>query len=156
MKLNYINPFTDAVQNLFTTMLGSKAEKGKISFSTESKSPYEITALIGLSGEARGTVAISFPSETAIQIVSRFLMIDAAEVDGSVIDGVGEVVNIVAGSAKSKFVSANGKPIDLSLPNVIKGEDYIIEYPSQTTWIEVPFESDLGKFHLRVTFEQNN
>jgi chemotaxis protein CheX len=135
-------------------MLNSKVSRGDISVSKSGNSPYEITALIGLSGEARGTVAISFPASTALNMVSKMLMIESAEVNSTVIDGVGEIVNIVAGSAKSKFTRDSEKPIDLSLPNVIRGDDYVVEYPSETVWIEVPFTSDLGPFNLRVTFAQ--
>lgn len=154
MSLEYIQPFIESVENLFTTMLNSSVERGEIGVSNNAQAPYEITALIGLSGDVRGTVAISFPSSTALAMVCKILSIESKEVDATVIDGVGEIVNIVAGSAKSKFVKGNAKPIDLSLPNVILGEDYIIEYPSETVWIEVPFKSDLGQFNLRVTFAQ--
>lgn len=154
MKLEYINPFIDSVDNLFSTMLNCKVTRGDIGVSKKIEAPYEITALIGLSGEAKGTVALSFPASTALNMVTKMLMIESEEVDATVIDGVGEIVNIVAGSAKSKFVKADGKPIDLSLPNVILGDDYKIEYPTDTVWIEVPFKSDLGPFNLRVTFMQ--
>lgn len=153
MKMEYINPFIDAIYNLFTTMIGIEVQKGAIGISKDLSSPYDVTALIGLSGRARGTVSLSFPSDTAMKMVGKMLSVDPAEMDIALTDGVGEIVNIVAGSAKSKLVSDDGKPIDLSLPNVIIGEDYIIEYPKETVWIEVPFTSELGPFNLRVTFE---
>lgn len=156
MKLNFINPFIDAVNNLFVTMLDASVKKGKIGVTTDSPSPYEVTALIGISGESRGTISLSFPKETALKMVNKMLMIDSDTVDSTVTDGVGELVNIVAGSAKSKLIKADGKPLDLSLPNVVQGDDYIIKYPSESKWIEVPFESDLGPFQLRVTFEEMN
>ena len=154
MKLEYIKPFIESVETLFNTMLNAGVDKGSIGVSKENKSPFEITALIGLSGEARGTVELSFPASTALAMVSKMLMIDSNKMDETTVDGVGEIVNIVAGSAKSKFIKDGGKPIDLSLPNVIVGDDYSVEYPSGTTWIEVPFKSELGAFNLRVTFEQ--
>jgi len=153
MKLEFINPFIDAVNNLFSTMLASSVKKGNIGVSKESRAPFAITALIGLSGEYRGTVTLSFPEDTALKMVNKMLMLDSKEVDATVIDGVGELVNIVAGSAKSKLIKKDGKPLDLSLPNVVKGEDYIIEFPSESTWIEVPFESELGNFQMRIIFE---
>lgn len=155
MKVEFINPFIESVNNLCTTMLGCKVERGDIGVADLESKPHEITALIGLSGPARGTVALTFPSETAMAMVGRMLGIDAVDIDATVTDGVGELVNIVAGNAKSKFVKTDGIPIDLSLPNVVKGDDYIVEYPSQTVWLEVPFKSDLGEFRLRVTFQMD-
>ena len=153
MKVDYINPFIESVHNLFSTMLGCQVERGDIGVATGAAAAYEVTALIGLGGPARGTVALSFPGSTAMAMVGRLLGIESTEVDTTVTDGVGELVNIVAGSAKSKFSKGLDKPIDLSLPNVIAGKDYTVEYPSQSVWLEVPFKSELGEFSLRVAFE---
>ncbi len=155
MKIEYINPFIDSVHKLFSAMLGSKVEQGQIGVAKGKSVPFELTALIGLSGMARGTVALSFPGETAVAMVGKMLGIEVSTLDETITDGVGEIVNIVAGSAKSKF-TGDGSPIDLSLPNVIRGDNYTIEYPSQAVWLEVPFESELGPFNLRVTFELDN
>ena len=71
-------------------------------------------------------------------------------------DGVAELVNIVAGSAKAKFSNGNGSDIiSLGLPTVVHGGSDIVEYPSQSTWLDVPFASELGPFSLRVTFEMD-
>ena len=155
MKIEYINPFIESVHNLFNMMFNCNVERGEIGVAKDSSVAHELTALIGLSGPARGTIALSFPAETAIAMVGKMVGIEASELDETVTDGIGEIVNIVAGSAKSKFVIGGGIPIDLSLPNVVSGKDYRIEYPSQTTWLEVPFDSDLGIFSLRVTFEMD-
>jgi CheY-specific phosphatase CheX len=73
--------------------------------------------------------------------------------EDTLVDGAAELVNIVAGSAKAKFCKDGGAPLDLSLPTVIRGEGFQIDYPSKTVWIEVPFSSELGSFKVRVTFE---
>lgn len=154
MKLKYINPFIKAVHDFFDMMLNAKVSKGDLGIRAAETATHEITGLIGLSGIARGSVAISFPQETAVNIANRLLSAEYSELNRSVTDAVAETVNIVAGSAKSKFVTGeNGKPIDLSLPNVIIGKKYVVSYPSMAVWVEVPFTSDLGNFSMRVTFE---
>jgi chemotaxis protein CheX len=77
-------------------------------------------------------------------------------VDDTVKDGVAELVNIVAGGAKAKFVQGEGRPIQLSLPTVVRGNSYTVDYPSCSAWLDVPFSSELGPFSLRVTFEMND
>lgn len=156
MKIKYIKPFIDAVYELFTMMLECKIHKGELSLRKSENASHEITSLIGLSGTARGSVALSFPAKTAISIANRLLGSEVTELDRTVSDAVSEMANIVAGSAKSKFFIGDGRPIDLSLPNVIIGKKYVISYPSMTTWLEVPFTSDLGPFSMRVTFEMGN
>lgn len=110
-------------------------------------------ALIGLTGSITGTVAISFPLNTALAIVNRMLGSALGQADGTVIDGVAEFVNIVAGSAKKRLTDEDAPPVTLTLPTVVSGSDYSVFNPAKSTWIEVPFESDLGPFTMRVTME---
>lgn len=156
MKVEYINPFIESVYDLFSTMLGCRAQRGSVALATPGGASREITALIGLSGRARGTIALSFPEPTALAMVGRLLGMEMETVDETISDALGEMVNIVAGGAKAKFTTENGEtPIDLSLPNVVWGNNYHVDYPSQTTWLEVPFSSELGSFNMRVTFEMD-
>ena len=158
MKVEYINPFINSVYNLFSTMLSAEVERGEVGIARDSQTPRHITAIIGVSGHARGTVAISFPNQTALSMVGRMLGMELRVLDDSVTDGISEIVNIVAGRAKAQFDFE--PPLEISLPTVIRGNSYSVDYPSKTTWLEVPFQSELGDFILRVTFEkfskQNN
>ena len=153
MKAEYVNPFIASVLDLFEKMLGCKATRGKIGVAKKGATSKEITALIGLGGPARGTVSISFPTDTAASMVARMLGTESQLSDDMLVDGTAELVNIVAGGAKAKFCKDGEAPMDLSLPTVIRGEAFRIQYPSKTVWIEVPFTSELGSFNLRVAFE---
>ncbi len=153
MKVEYINPFIESIFDLFTTMLNSTAKRGDVALADESVNPREIMALIGLSGMARGMVALAFPVETAVNMVNKLLDTDIKEIDDTVSDAIAEMVNIVAGGAKAKLGGDDRPPIDLSLPTVVRGSSYNVDYPSGSVWLEVPFDSDLGSFSLRVTFE---
>jgi chemotaxis protein CheX len=153
-KVEYINPFIESVGELFTTMLAARASRGKPEVAGDEADPTEVTALIGWSGPARGTVALALPEKTAMSVAERLLSIEMTEMTDDVLDAVSEVVNIIAGGAKAKFSEQQGiGTIDLSLPTVVCGGSYDVQHPSQATRIEVPFESDLGPFCLRVTFE---
>jgi chemotaxis protein CheX len=152
MKVEYINPFIESVYDLFSTMLGDEARRGDVGVSKDNPNPRDIMALIGISGHARGMVALSFPKATALNMVNKLLSSDTTELDDTVSDAVAELVNIVAGGAKAKFPKEDGKPLDLSLPTVVRGSGYEVDYPSGSVWLEVPFESGLGGFTMRVTF----
>ena len=154
MRAEYINPFIEGVNELFLTMLECEAVRGKVAVAQTKGDPRDITALIGLSGPARGIVALTFPIPTALAMVSKLLGTPTRVVDATVSDAVAEMVNIVAGRAKSKFQTISGDPIDLSLPTVVRGNNYKVDYPSKSTWLDVPFDSQLGPFSLRVTFDE--
>lgn len=153
MQVEYINPFIESVCSVFSTMLNSEAKRRDVGVTGNGRQPQEMTALVGLSGAARGTVALSLPTNTALAMVNRLLGTDTRLSDENVSDGVAELVNMIAGGAKVKL-SGDGKPIDLSLPTVIRGDGYAVDYPSGVKWLDVPFTSDLGSFSLRVTFEK--
>ncbi len=154
MRVEYINPFIESVYDLFSTMLGAKAERGEIGVTHTAANPRDIMALIGLSGPVRGMVALAFPVNTALNIVNRLLGTESRIIDDTVSDAIAEIVNIVAGSAKARMNSGEESVIDLSLPTIVRGNSFSIDYPSKSTWLEVSFQSDLGSFTLRVTFQQ--
>jgi len=153
VKVEYINPFIESTYDLFSTMLNSKATRGNVALAKDFTNPRDIMGLIGLSGVARGMVALSFPVKTALNMVNRLLGMELHVVDDTVSDAIAEMVNIVAGGAKARLSGNEGPPIDLSLPTVVRGGDFNVDYPSGSVWLEVPFDSELGPFTLRVTFE---
>jgi chemotaxis protein CheX len=156
MKVEYINPFIESVHDLFLAMLSCEAKRGDINLSKEIPPCRDIVALIGLSGQTRGIVALSFPVTTALAMVGRLLKSEVLVVDETVKDGVAEIVNIVAGGAKVKLGLKDGPPIELSLPTVVRGNSYSVDYPSRSIWLDIPFTSELGPFSLRVTIEEKS
>lgn len=153
MHVEFINSFIDSVRNVFSSMLSSKVESGQVAFVKDDFDLQGITVLIGLSGPLRGTIAFSCPEATALAMVSRLLGTEKEKVDATVSDGVAEIVNIIVGGAKVMLVDENGPPVDLSLPIFIRGSSYTVDCPSDSPWLEVPFESSLGDLSLRVTFQ---
>ena len=152
MKVEYINPFIESTYDIFRTMLSAKIQRGDVALADQETNPRDIMALIGLSGRARGMVALAFPVNTALHMVNRLLSTEIKVLDDTVSDAIAEMVNIVAGGAKARL-SGDGPPMDLSLPTVVLGNNFNVDYPSGSVWLEVPFTSDLGPFSLRVTFE---
>lgn len=153
MKVEYINAFIQSVHDLFSTMLEAKVTRGNVGIAQSTAGLRDIVALIGLSGPACGMVAMAFPTTTALRIVNKLLGIDLRVIDDTVSDAIAEVVNIVAGGAKAKLDQT--PPIALGLPSVVRGNSFCVDYPTKSTWLEVPFETDLGPFVMRVTLKMD-
>ncbi|GMV94402.1 MAG: hypothetical protein AMXMBFR82_41800 [Candidatus Hydrogenedentota bacterium] len=152
MDVTYVNPFIEAVAKTYETMLETSVTRGECKITrTRDFSPIEITAVVGISGSIRGTVALAFSSAVAVSCVSKLLGAEIKCVDATVVDGIAELVNIIAGDAKARLTEDEAPPLTLSLPAVVRGRDYVIEHPQDTIWLTVPFKSDLGVFVLRVT-----
>ena len=155
VRAEYINPFIESVKNLFNTLLNCEVKREEIALIRTLHPNLDIVALIGFSGNFRGIVAMAFPVKTALAMVSRIYDAEYVVVDSTVIDAVSEFVNIMAGGAQTILNGNMDKPGELSLPTVIRGNRFKLDYSSHTAWIEVPFSSELGEFMIRVTMNQN-
>lgn len=150
MKVEHINPFVNAVTNAFDTMLGLEVRRGDLSLADPRRRKHPISGVIGLTGEAVGTVVINLSEEVAMKVASALLMDDIHEMCDDVIDSVGELANIVAGQAK---VHLHQYSLSVSLPSVVTGVGHEIRFPSSAPPICVPFETDFGQLLLEVGFE---
>lgn len=153
MDVSYINPFIEAVDSVFTTMLSVQPRRNGLKVSNGEARGAVITSLIGLSGQVSGVVALRFPPATALHFASRMLGTEMNTVNDEVTDVIAEIVNMVAGSAKAKF--DHDPPLELGLPTVVEGSGYRLRYPTKSVWLEVPFSSDAGEFTMEVTYNPN-
>ena len=151
MKAKYINPFLNASINLFRDYLGIQLKSGKPYLRTDPQSLEEVSAIIGLAGETTGAVVLSFSRETAIRIISRFANTKYTALTNSVLDGVGELINIIAGNAKQGLEDFR---IVISLPGVITGNEYKIHWPENIPVVTIPFSSELGDFTVNVSLRE--
>lgn len=150
VKVEHLNPFIVATMETFKSMLRTEITPGKLYLVTGAKVQHDISGIIGLSGGARGTVALSFPRITALKAVSEFIGEKVVTVDDGVKDAIGELANIVAGAAKRDLAQHK---ISISLPTVIVGDNHEIQGGKEVIPLGVPFESALGKFSLIVSFK---
>jgi chemotaxis protein CheX len=153
MKAEYVNPFLEGTYELCKAMLSCTATRTGLAISDGGKRPREMMALIGFSGAVKGTAGLSLPTQTGLAMANRLLMTDMEEVDETVSDTLGELVNIVSGSAKAKLSNLVGETLELSLPVVLRGESFSVYSPSKAIWLEVPFDCELGPFSLRLSFQ---
>lgn len=150
VKAAVINPFLNASMNLFQEYLGIKVKPLPPRVLKDDQDLQEVSGIIGLAGQSAGAVVLSFARETAIKVVSRFVDHPFTALTNDVLDGVGELVNIIAGNAKSELT---GYRVSISLPGVIVGSSYKIRWPDGVPVISIPFESELGTFSVNVSLK---
>ena len=150
MKAKYINPFLQASINLFKEYLGLQLTSDKPFVRKDPQSLDEVSAIIGLAGETTGAVVLSFSREAAIKIVSILSDKSYPALTNEVLDGVGELVNIIAGNAKQGLLEFR---IAISLPGVIVGDSYKIKWPDKIPVITIPFMSDIGAITVNVSLK---
>ena len=148
MQAKYINPFIKATTNLFNNFINVEVTPQKPYLKKDPKNMFEVSGIIGLAGETKGAVVISFSRETAIQMVSKMEQKTYQALSSEVIDGVGELINIIAGNAKQDLLDFR---IDISLPGVVTGTSYRIHWPEGIPIVTIPFDSEFGPFSVNVS-----
>jgi chemotaxis protein CheX len=151
MNVSYVNPFISATINFYKTMLNMDAHPGNPSLKQEPYPSNDISAVIGLSGDTQGSIALSFPKIVALKVVSAMLGTEIKIIGPELTDGIGEVVNIIAGNAKADLTAYK---LSISLPNIIVGKDHMVVSPSGSPTIIVPFTCPLGAFTMEVSLKE--
>ena len=150
----YIQPFIDVTKSTFKDFVGAELQVDRPYIQEKDKvNEWDISGVIGLSGEARGAVAIGMKSALAIKLTDMLTSTKHTSIDDEVVDAIGEIVNIIAGNAK-KGLEESFRLV-ISLPSIVKGPGHQIQWPhSQTRIICIPFtvfDSDI--FNLSVAIE---
>ncbi|GHU07458.1 chemotaxis protein CheX [Spirochaetia bacterium] len=150
----YLEPFIEVSENVFETLGGVKITAGRpYIVSRDTVHEWDISAIIGLAGEARGAVVISFKQNTALQLATQMSGKTFIDWDDMVIDIIGEIINIIAGKAKQRLEEKFR--LVISLPSIIRGKEHAIWWPGDAPRIIcIPFKIfGNDSFTLSVTLE---
>jgi chemotaxis protein CheX len=150
----YIQPFVDVCVSVFKEFIGVDLGAERPHFADkEAVYGWDISAVIGLTGEARGAVVISMKKELAVKLTSLLTGSEHKDLDAEVVDAIGEIVNIIAGNAK-KGLEESFRLV-ISLPTIVQGKDHSIKWPNnQARIICIPFKVfEDSTFILSVAIE---
>ena len=108
---------------------------------------FDVSGIIGLAGDATGSVVLSFPSAVACKAASAFAGTEIAEGHPDFADAIGELANMVAGNAKA---SLEGLRVSISLPSVVSGKQHTVVALHDVQRIVIPCETPFGPFYVDV------
>lgn len=147
MRVEFINPFIAAAENVFGTMLDCALDRRPLVMKADHAPMYEVSGLIGLSGRCRGMVMVSVGGDAALNIANILLGSRPEELNGDVLDAVGEITNMIAGAAKTQLEVYQ---LNIGLPTVICGKLHSIKFPPEVMPIVIPFDSKVGSICIEV------
>lgn len=154
MKVEFINPFLEAILNVLKTMAKLDAKPCKPAIKTSEVAQGDVTGLMGMTGDqAIGTLAITFTEPVILEITKRMLGEEVTRIDDTVCDMVGEITNMVTGGAK-RILSEHGYRFDMAIPSVVSGKNHVIHHSSRAPIILVPFNTQVGNFFIEICFEE--
>ena len=149
MNVEVFNPFITATLDVLQTMAGLDPSRGTPRLKGRDDVSYDVSGVIGLTGQVQGFVTLSFRESAALHVVSSFLGEPVTSVDEQVKDAVGELTNIVAGGAK-RALADSGYELTISIPSVVVGTNHSISRPKEIPSFEIPFETDAGPFSVEL------
>ena len=150
MDVQYVNPFIQATIETYRTMLSMEASPGTPSLKHDPTPRYDVSGIIGLSGDGQGSISLNYTRTVAEKTVSALVGEEISLDDPALSDGVGELANIIAGSAKQHL---NGLNLHISLPNVIIGTSHTITVQKDAPTLLVPFTTGVGEFTMEVALK---
>lgn len=152
MDAKIVNPFINATLNVLETMAFVKAESGKPYLKNDDIAQGDVSGVIGFTGEANGTLSITFDELCILKIVSSMFGEEMTEINEEIADAVGELTNMISGQARKELEEV-GKKYQAAIPTVITGKNHKLETKTQGPKIAIPFKTEFGSFTIEVCLE---
>jgi chemotaxis protein CheX len=142
-----IQPFAMCAKDVFSMMLNWETDLTGIFTNERFMSRYDCSGLIGVSGALRGSIVVSVDQDVAFAAAEAFLGTKPTSINDEVIDMVGELTNMIAGSGKDRL----GIPgILLGLPTVITGKGHTVSFDNGAHVEILQFSSPHGPFTVEI------
>ena len=152
MNSQYITPLLEATISVLSTMAMIDVTPGEPSIKTNTTNLGDITSTIALAGQKQqGSLAISFSKQAILTITKNMLGETLEHIDETVADVVGEITNMITGSAK-RIYSEQGMEFDLTRPTTTIGSDHPITHTVTGTTIVLPFNTNSDAFYIEFCF----
>jgi len=149
MDVQFINPFLEGTVNVLKTMAMVEPTVGKPYLKQNNVAKGDVSGIIGMTGSARGSLALSFSESCILKIVSNMLGEKYSEINDEVRDAVGEITNMISGVAR-KCLESQNHIITAAIPTVVSGHNHSILHVLGGPSIIIPFETADGPFFVDV------
>ena len=99
-----------------------------------------ITGMIGVHGSVSGFVTVNLADKVAMALVGGLLQDRFDHLTSQVIDGAGEITNLIAGGIKKGLAGSPWAFGNVTVPSVIIGQQYQIAYTKGLQYFSATFE----------------
>lgn len=101
-----------------------------------------LTGMIGVHGKVSGFVSLNISEQFAVKAVEGLLQEEYGNLTSQVVDGIGELTNIIVGGVKSSLSQTKWGFSHITVPSVIVGQNFTIAYSRGLEFLTVTFEHD--------------
>jgi chemotaxis protein CheX len=154
MDVKMINPFLAAAMHVLKTMAEIDAKPGKPFLKKSDLAMGDVSAIIGVTGAAQGSMALVFTEQCIKAIASNLLGEPFTELNHEVRDAVGELTNMICGDARRRLAE-DGFVLQAGIPTIVGGKGHTIRHIADGPRLAVPFETSQGAFMVEVAFSEH-
>lgn len=144
-----IGAVNQATETVFSTMLGMAVQAQPALDRPDPELLDGVVGLLGFTGGWVGTGMLFCEDHFACRVGSAMLMHECKEINADVLDGIGEMANMILGNFKEAMEARTG-PLSLSVPTVVYGKNFSTRTSIHVPSIIVPFQLDQDIFQVRV------
>src|SRR5512142_2141544 len=98
MQTEMVEKLVEATNEVFETMVFQRLDTGDPIEGEALRPRSNVVGTVGFAGSRSGLVAFYSTMSTATTIAGRMLSIEPAQVNGEMVDAIGEITNMIAGS----------------------------------------------------------
>ena len=154
IDINFVNPFLAATLHVLKVQAQIEAAPGKVYLKKDNPTTLtgDVSGVIGIVSDTfNGSVVISFPEATFLKVMSNMLGEDYTELNQDILDGAGEITNMIFGQAKITL-NERGYGIKIALPTVVSGKGHTMQGTTKGgPTVVIPFSSPAGSFFVEIS-----
>ncbi len=120
LNVELINPFVSASYSVLSMVFSEVPTKGALTAQPQNTTNNQVNVVIGVTGDAQGTVILGMSLITADRIASAMLNQSVKSFDQLAASAVAELGNMIAGNAL-QILSTNDFDCNIAPPAVIRG-----------------------------------
>ncbi len=131
-----IKVFLDSAREVLSQMAMLELDVEEVAPSADLPETLDLSASMGLCGDRfEGVMLITLSEVLACKVVAAMLGMEESEVEDDLLDGVCEIANMVAGSAKTALTD-EPEHFDLSIPTAMRGAKSAVSPKAQSDgWV---------------------
>jgi len=152
MNVEFMNPFLSATIGVLKTMAFTEVQAGKPFVKKDKISCGDVSGIVGITGPPNGSMSLTFSKDCILDIVSNMLGEKFHEVNDDIRDAVGELSNMISGTARNALGN-KGYAFKTSIPTVVSGPGHEIRHMCKAPTIAIPFKTAAGPFVVEISFE---
>lgn len=147
---NLLSPFVDAVQEVLSMMAMLNIEVVDTYLGTTQFHYADVSGIMALAGDQKGIIMISFYEALSNKIISSIMGLPIEEItEEEQHDGVGELINMIAGGAKARLGDSDWSFL-LSAPTVITGNQHRVIQQKDIPCVIMVFSIDDENFAVQL------